>query len=295
MKIKAKAVNDRIELMLNLAKGCKIKKVPKNQRIYPKYDEALHITMHGEPISDSRPRHVKKTDLFYNPHKAMLMKVFGKLYEKDPLLKKTTIKTPHGIVIRNYLKPDKEIKNSFGKEILSDEVLAIKQKDNDNIEKVHWDVLQDIKYAVILDDKLVTHNYSSKYYSVDPRIELEIHYPSEEMLKLEKVTFNRYNDIIERGANYKKYKITPKYIFDIMKTPRERFPEVFFNNLSQVSIPHKQIISILDTCYAAQDIADLTVYCNGKPSNRISNMVHLSESIQSETYRVTNTKRRVLK
>lgn len=295
MKIRAKSVNDRITKMLNLAKACKIKNVPKNQRIYEKYDMALHITMHGEPISDSRPRHVKKTDLFYNPHKAMLMKVFGKLYEQDPVLRSTTITTPHGIVIRNYLKPDKEIKNVFGKELLSDKVLAIKQKDNDNIEKVHWDVLQDIKYAVILDDKLVTHNYSSKFYSVDERIELEIHFPSEIMLKEDSITFNRYKEIIERGANYKKFKITPKYIFEIKKVKPEKFAEEFFNNLSQVSIPLKQIVSIMDTCYTAHHIAQLVVYCGDVSTTRPANMVKLLQRIESETYRVTNVNRRILK
>jgi len=287
MKSKASKINARVEYMLNLRIPSKIINLPKNRRLYAKYDKALLITLHGEPISDSRPRYSNATDMFYNPHKAILMKLFGAIYNEDKLLQNMIILTPHAFVIRNYVVPSKKILRAFAKHDIanSEDVLCMKQKDNDNIEKVHFDVMQDIKYSVIIDDKLITHNMSSKFYSMDPRVEIEIQFPSEDSIKTNP-EFGIYLDMTKQSAEYKKFCITKKYIFNILKTEYKSFPKVFFNTLSTMHVPEKQIRTILTTQYSADDISALCAYCRIKPSTRKVNMERLIEVITNDSFPV---------
>ena len=195
-----------------------IEKVPQRERLFPYFDERLVITVYGEPIADSRPRFLKERDGTYNPHKAFLMRVFKSVYEQDELLKRTLIERPLGMQIKSFVSPEKKILKAIGVDITNEKSLSIKQKDNDNIEKVHWDVMQDEKYAVILDDRLVAVNATIQMYSVEPRIVLEIHYPSDEMLKVQDTYFKPYIEHIKGLAAYRKARIYPKYIFNIAGT-----------------------------------------------------------------------------
>lgn len=289
----AKAFRSRVEHMLENRVEASVVKLSEDERLFPYYDECLKLVMHGEPISDSRPRHLKDRDGTYNPHKAYLMRVFGKLYEQDTLLQKTMIQTPFAIDIRNYVTPTKRIQKLIGPDIIEEQHVSIKQKDNDNIEKVHWDVLQDIKYKILLDDKLVTHNRSSQFYSVDPRIEIDIHYPSKEMLKSKRKYFAPYIEEIEHSSEFKKYKIHPKYLFNDLKVKDKDFPKIFFNNLAESGLTVSQTMMCLNTLYNANQILQLATYCKIKPTTRVANTVALEEIIRKETYPVVRKARRL--
>lgn len=289
----ARAFRARVDHMLENRVSASIRDLDIEERIFHMYDKCLSLVMHGEPVSDSRPRFLKDREGTYNPHKAFLMRVFGKLYEQDPLLQRIMIALPFAIDIRNFVTPTKKIQKRIGVDIINERYVSIKQKDNDNIEKVHWDVLQDDKYKILLDDKLVTHNRSSQFYSVDPRIEIDIHFPSEEVLKKNKSYFAPYIEEIKSNASYKKYKIHPKYIFGECGTSDKKFPMVFFNNLSEAGLTVKQVERMLSSLYNAQQIGLLAKYCKVKTGNRDTNMKSLLEVIKNETYPVIKKKRRL--
>lgn len=296
MKTTAAKTNARIEYMLANRVPSKTINLPKSKRLYYKYDKALTIVLPGEPISDSRPRLNTQTDLFYNPHKAYLMKLFGEIYKRDKLLRTICVMTPHAFVIRNFVAPSKKILKAFAKngKGMTEDVLCIKQKDNDNIEKVHFDVMQDIKYSVIIDDKLITHNFSSKFYSMKPRVEIEIQFPSEQTMK-DNPEFDIYLELIKESAEYKKFHITKKYIFDISKTPYNKFPKVFFDTLGSLHIPAKQIKTILSTQYSAEDLRMLCVYCKIKPKTRVKNLEKLLDIINNDNYPISRQRTTDLK
>ena len=186
-----------------------IETIPKEERLFEYFDERLVIVVYGEPIADSRPRFLKERDGTYNPHKAFLMRVFKAVYAQDELLQKTMIERPLGMKITSYVTPENNVKKAIGISILDEKSISIKQKDNDNIEKVHWDVLQDEKYAVILDDRLVSFNETIQLYSVEPRIVVEVHYPSDKMLQDKNEYFAPYMEHIKKLATYRK----PHYWF----------------------------------------------------------------------------------
>ena len=267
-----------------------IEKVPQKERLFPYFDERLVITVHGEPIADSRPRFLKERDGTYNPHKAFLMRVFKSVYEQDELLKRTLIERPLGMQIKSFVSPEKKISKAIGVDIINEKSLSIKQKDNDNIEKVHWDVMQDEKYAVILDDRLVAINTTIQIYSVDPRIVLEIHYPSDEMLKVQDTYFKPYMEHIKGLAAYRKARIYPKYIFNIAGTKMNKFPEVFFNNISKCELTGKQVENILHL-YKADEIKLLMDYLKVKPLTRDKNVSYIKDIVVKGTYPITIKKK----
>ena len=267
-----------------------IEKVPQKERLFPYFDERLVITVHGEPIADSRPRFLKERDGTYNPHKAFLMRVFKSVYEQDELLKRTLIERPLGMQIKSFVSPEKKISKAIGVDITNEKSLSIKQKDNDNIEKVHWDVMQDEKYAVILDDRLVAFNTTIQMYSVEPRIVLEIHYPSDEMLKVQDTYFKPYIEHIKGLAAYRKARIYPKYIFNIAGTKMNKFPEVFFNNISKCELTGKQVENILHL-YKADEIKLLMDYLKVKPLTRDKNVSYIKDVVVKGTYPITIKKK----
>ena len=267
-----------------------IEKVPQKERLFPYFDERLVIVVHGEPIADSRPRFLKERDGTYNPHKAFLMRVFKSVYEQDELLQKTLIERPLGMQIKSFVSPEKRISKAIGVDITDEKSLSIKQKDNDNIEKVHWDVMQDEKYAVILDDRLVAVNNTIQIYSVEPRIVLEIHYPSDEMLKAQNTYFRPYMEHIKGLAAYRKARIYPKYIFNIAGTKMNKFPEVFFNNISKCELTGKQVENILHL-YKADEIKLLMDYLKVKPLTRDKNVSYIKDIVVKGTYPITIKKK----
>ena len=287
----ARAFHNRVDNMLNNRVESHIVDLKPEDMLFEYYDKCLKLVMHGEPISDSRPRFLKDREGTYNPHKAFLMRVFKKLYEQDELLRKTCICTPLAIAIRNYVTPTKALQKAIGIDIINENYVSIKQKDNDNIEKVHWDVLQDSAYKVILDDRLLTHNSSSQFYSTDPRIEIDIHFPSDDMLRKNNKYFKPLLDEIHKLAEYKKLKLLPKYTQDMNDIPDKKFPMHFFNTLADVGGIGPYEVGRILGMYSANKIALLVKYCGKEVSTRTVNNSLLADIIMAETYPVRKKKR----
>ena len=290
LKFSGAKAKDRVNYTKERYTPSYIEKVPQKERLFPYFDERLVITVYGEPIADSRPRFLKERDGTYNPHKAFLMRVFKSVYEQDELLQRTLIERPLGMQIKSFVSPEKKISKAIGVSIIDEKSLSIKQKDNDNIEKVHWDVMQDERYAVILDDRLVAVNTTIQMYSVDPRIVLEIHYPSDEMLKVQDTYFKPYMEHIKGLAAYRKARIYPKYIFNIAGTKMNKFPEVFFNNISKCELTGKQVENILHL-YKADEIKLLMDYLKVKPLTRDKNVSYIKDIVVKGTYPITIKKK----
>lgn len=152
-----------------------------------KFDKKVSITIPGHPITDSRPRHTTNMTTgithSYNPHKANLMKLFGEIYKDNKLLNLTTVLSPMKVFIRFYIAINKDIKKTLSKKELQalrrEEIFCVTKKDNDNVEKVHFDTLQDFRYSVILRDEYIVHNDTRKYFvedKKDERVEVDIIY-----------------------------------------------------------------------------------------------------------------------
>ena len=150
--------------------------------------------------------------------------------------------------------------------------------------------MQDEKYAVILDDRLVAVNATIQMYSVEPRIVLEIHYPSDEMLKVQDTYFKPYIEHIKGLAAYRKARIYPKYIFNIAGTKMNKFPEVFFNNISKCELTGKQVENILHL-YKADEIKLLMDYLKIKPLTRNKNVSYIKDIVVKGTYPITIKKK----
>ncbi|MFW6014958.1 MAG: RusA family crossover junction endodeoxyribonuclease [bacterium] len=194
---------DRIRYSLNNYIPAKI---TKNDLMHKNiFDKKLSIVIPGNPVSDSRPRGTKSGH-FYNPNKNALKKLFKKLYEQDELLQKTCITYPHMVYLRIYVEPKKEFDTALPDELLKKEnAPALGLKDNDNIEKVHWDILQDDAFKIILNDSSIVKNYTEKYYSNKPRIEIYVLYS-------ENYIYDCYEKSIKKSMIYNKFKLSRKYI-----------------------------------------------------------------------------------
>lgn len=172
------------------------------------FAKKLSIVIPGDPITDSRPR--RSGNFFYNPKKIELCSIFDELYKDDDLLKNTCIPYPIAIVTRIYHNPKKKFEKHFKKDeelkekYDNEEIISIKRKDNDNYEKVHWDVLQDEEYRVILDDHHVCKNVTEKFYSDDPRIEIDI-------LFNENYMYDIFKKDVESTVRYNKQQLSEKY------------------------------------------------------------------------------------
>ena len=197
-----------------------------------KFDKMLCITIPGEPIRDGRPRGVgnltEGTGHFYNPEKAQLMKVMREVIRRSGTdCDKIVISSPLYInliayecmtkVSSKYLK-DKE-------DLLKENMVGIFEKDVDNIEKVHYDVLQDAKIMFIINDAYIIKNCTEKVFVDDPRnqrVEINIYYTDKEL--------PYYTNNIIRGKEWLPYILSPKYKANY-NIPDEMWSKVFYTNL----------------------------------------------------------------
>lgn len=196
-----------------------------------KFNTQMKITIPGTPISDSRPRHTFNIETggshVYNPHKENLMKIFKEIYNESEELKSIIILSPIIIHIKYYIKISKDIIKTLNKKELKDlekeRLYCVFRKDNDNIEKVHFDVLQDLKYQVIHRDEFIVKNTTEKIYTIDnERVELTI-------------DFNRNNpkwmeDIVYNSDEYFSYSISYKYKI-INNISDNKWQKVFYKNI----------------------------------------------------------------
>lgn len=174
----------------------------------PVYDKELKLTIHGSPVIDGRVRFNTQTFAIYNPMKNEMKKLFKPIYNSDGLLQSIIIDKLMKVTLKLYYMPTKDMAKYVDmKDILSEVLPSIVIKDNDNAEKVHFDILHDAMFRVILDDNLIIENHSYKYMAVNERVELSIMYCSNN-----DNVHTMYNKIIQNSSRYMFMKLHPKYI-----------------------------------------------------------------------------------
>ena len=196
---------DRINYALSKHDGAILSKTDD-----PVYDMRLKIVLHGKPIADSRPRGKIKDDAiyFYNPHLEALKKLFKPIYNSDNILKGLVIDRLMKVSLITYYMPTKDLAKGLGLANIKSEMFpSIIVKDNDNAEKVHWDLLANYDFKIILDDNLIWENNTKKLISDDERIEILIDFPSNN----DKV-HPAYNKEIRSGLKYIYTFINPKML-----------------------------------------------------------------------------------
>lgn len=197
-----------------------------------KLDKKWELVIPGNPIADSRPRHVGAEEgpgHFYNPHLASYLKVLKKVMEvADPNYEnEVCILSPMYVEINIY----KKIPSAHMKYLGEDELKDLKEEklhassvieDNDNIEKVNWDGNQHLN--TILKDEYIVKNKTEKFFIENAdrqRTELTIYYT-------DKPTF--VSPLIKRIKEYAYYSISIKYK-RINKIPDRKWKYVFYKNI----------------------------------------------------------------
>ena len=260
-----------------------------------KFDTRLLITIPGTPISDSRPRHTTNFDTgtshVYNPHKENLMKIFKEIYNESEELKSMLIISPIIFNIKYYIKIPKDTKKKLNKKELKllekEQLFCVFRKDNDNIEKVHFDVLQDLKYQVIHRDEFIVENTTQKLYTEDnERVEVTIDFNRNHPKWMENILYD--------SEEYFNYSITPKYKI-INNIEDDKWMKIFYKNIYNYKKKHtskksdkflRKIESILRKTYNAEYIKyieDSNVNYDKKIEIILNNVNKLLDKIRKET------------
>ena len=141
----------------------------------PIFDKELKIVLHGSPIIDGRVR-MGASGAFYNPQKNEMKKLFRPLYLSDPLLQSIIIDKLMIVKMTLYHQPTIEVAKLLGiAAIESEQFPAITVKDNDNAEKVHWDILLDYNIWCEKENNNVYHlrNQNADLYFSDSIEEIQ--------------------------------------------------------------------------------------------------------------------------
>jgi Holliday junction resolvase RusA-like endonuclease len=132
----------------------------------------INLTIQGKPHAKQRAR-TGKYGNFYNPSagdmKLMLIEVKKQLPEGFIMITKGI-----PVIVNNifFFEPTKsESTKKFLKLIENDDYPYIKKPDRDNLDKFVLDCLSE---EVFYDDNQVYDGRITKYYSMNPRIEIEI-------------------------------------------------------------------------------------------------------------------------
>lgn len=133
----------------------------------------IHFTFYEEPIQSHRPRSRFGGGMYVPNAKENFdtIKKFIKKLKKDISI----VSTPMKIILTAYYPMPKNIKPI---DILLYELeydYAINKPDFDNVLKAYCDMIQK---TIILDDDIVSECQFTKYYSLKPRVELDIIYPN---------------------------------------------------------------------------------------------------------------------
>lgn len=169
----------------------------------------------------------------------------------DPLLQNLCILTPHRIEIIAYSLPTaKEAKYLSHEDILHEEVFSIGNKDNDNVEKVNYDVLQDTEFMIILNDSYMVNNETFKYYSYRPRTVINIYFSS---------TFKNelYEAKITSSMEYKFYLCSKKLLMDVKKLSDKEIVEYLSIKLIEIKTSATKKVKYLLEGYSANIIDGL--------------------------------------
>lgn len=222
----------------------------KNTRM-DEFEYTLKIIIPGPPVSDGRPRLNKETEKFYNEKKVFLCGIFEVMYKMDKLLRKTCIITPHRIRIYTYTNPTKkELDYMSDEEVLTDSINSIGAQDNDNIEKVNWDVLQASQFMIILNDSYTIMNETHKFYSYTPRTEIFIDFDSFYKSKL-------YEYKITSSMEYRMYLCSYKYTKDINEWDDSYISKYLAKHLPNLKSKASKKIDYILRDYSADVISNL--------------------------------------
>lgn len=173
----------------------------------PIYDKELKIIIHGSPVIDGRVK-MGKSGVFYNPQKNEMKRLFKPLYDSDEILRGIVIDKLMKIKMDLYFMPTLDMAKLFGLEaIRSEKYPSIVVKDNDNAEKVHWDILHDYNFKVILDDNLIVENTTRKFMSDKERVELKVQFCSDN-----NKIHEAYDKIIQKNLKYIYMRLHPKFL-----------------------------------------------------------------------------------
>ena len=246
------------------------------------YDTKLTISIPGNPLSDGRVKFTTNpvTGMMhsYNPHKANLVKLFKEIYDSNEILHGICVLSPMIINIKFYINIPSKMKKSLKDkelELLKNEELAcVYKKDNDNIEKIHYDTLQDFKYQIILRDEYVTQNNTMKFYVDEKdkeRVDIEIIYGE--------LPYWLENNM-KTSTHYLKYSIGIKYKL-INNISDEKWQKTFYKLIAQFykNSPYKSSEKIVENVEFVlrngytKELIDLLDYSDYPKDKKISNIL----------------------
>lgn len=249
MKLTKKEIEDRFIDTRDLVTVEKLKKpyvLNKNQFSY-KFKNRLTIIIPGKVIADSRPR-VLSTHTF-NPHKALLMRIFKNIYTNSPL-EDMIILSAMKFDIEIYEKPSDTFKKETKRKKLNIDLYkqpVLAKPDIDNVAKVHYDILQDIVYSVILHDEFIIDSSLTKYYSETEYSKCIIYF--NEILS----DFEEY--VVYRSADFFKFKFTYKYMC-MNKIKPEKWYD-FIRKITEKKSINKKFIKFFKKTLNTYDISVL--------------------------------------
>lgn len=179
--------NEIVKMLLEKFSSSKLDEIEKKIKKVKKSEwKTIHIVLDLEPKATPRPRYSGRTGVFYVKG-AHSNKVFFKKYISDKDL--PFITGALKVDCRCYIKTPTALSKT-------DTVLAelgyvrpISKPDWDNLGKTYSDMLTDV---LILDDAHIIEGKCSKYYSLHPRIEMDIEYQLEPDSKYNERKINIY-------------------------------------------------------------------------------------------------------
>lgn len=163
--------DDIVKMLLENLSSSKLDEIKKRVKEAKRSKwKTIHIVLDLEPKPTPRPRYSSKSGVFYVKG-AHSNKVFFKKYISDKDL--PFITGALKVDFRCYIKTPSSL--SKIETILAElgYIRPISKPDWDNLGKTYSDMLTDV---LILDDAHVVDGRCSKYYSLHPRIEMDIKY-----------------------------------------------------------------------------------------------------------------------
>ena len=246
-----------------------------------KFNRRLTIVIPGSPIVDERTRFTMAGDGFfgYNPAKNNLKKIFEHIYDDSEMLNRLVILSPMTIDLKVYKVLQKNHAKILTKKdielVKKEKFLSFSKPDNDNIEKVHFVVIQDDAYNVILRDENIVSNTTTKYHvynKEDERVEITILYVD---------TPTYLKEFVYDSVEYFKYTISLKYKL-INNVSDETFAKVFYRNilLFYKKTKKKDIMKPILRALSYYDTRSLRLLATGNNKDEIiSNIVKTVEKL----------------
>lgn len=165
------ASDDIVKMLAEKLSSNKLDDIEKRIDIAKKLEwKMLHIVLDLEPKPTPRPRYSGRTGAFYVKG-AHSNKIFFKKYISDRDL--PFITGALKVDCRCYLKTPSSLSKSDTLLAELGYIRPISKPDWDNLGKTYSDMLTDV---LILDDAHIIDGRCSKYYSLHPRIEMDIEY-----------------------------------------------------------------------------------------------------------------------